>query len=258
VQRYGAGRTAAFTGDTTYLWYLPLRGMGQDSPYNRFWGQLIRWLADEDVRNRQRGAGLDVLINKTVYELGQSVHLRALVRDEKGDATRYAQVNVTLKSADGKTTRQLPLTPSDARNGMFDVEMPGLGKGEWSAQIVATKDGKPLGQAGLKFQVIPPADEMLKIAANPKLLEQIASATRGYHYSLAEFPSLIDELIRQQTASQPAQQQSVPLSSFCRAALAAIGKNPAWDRKYDLPMQAALVFAALCLEWALRRRWQLP
>lgn len=45
VQRYGQGRSAAFTGDTTYLWYLPLRGMGQDSPYNRFWGQLARWLA---------------------------------------------------------------------------------------------------------------------------------------------------------------------------------------------------------------------
>ena len=51
--------------------------MGQDSPYNRFWGQLIRWLANEDVRNRQRGPGMDVLINKTIYELGQSVRLRA-------------------------------------------------------------------------------------------------------------------------------------------------------------------------------------
>jgi uncharacterized membrane protein len=258
VQRYGEGRSAAFTADTTYLWYLPLRGMGQDSPYNRFWGQLIRWLANEDVRNRQRGAGLDVLINKTVYELGQTVRIRALVRDEKGDATRYAQVNLTLKSADGKTTKQLPLVPSDARNGMFDVQIPSLGKGEWSAQIVATKDGKELGKQSLKFSVIPPADEMLKIAANPKLLQAISSATRGYHYSLPELPALIDELIRAQTTAQPPTQNSVPLASFPRAALAAIGKDPSWNHKYDLPLQAGLVFLALCVEWILRRRWQLP
>ena len=58
TQLYGQGRSAAFTLDTTYLWYLPLRGMGQDSPYNLLWGQLVRWLAGQDVRNRQRGAGM--------------------------------------------------------------------------------------------------------------------------------------------------------------------------------------------------------
>jgi hypothetical protein len=232
--------------------------MGQDSPYNRFWGQLIRWLANEDVRNRQRGPGMDVLVNKTVYELGQSVRLRALVRDEKGDATRYAQVNVTLKSEDGKTTKQVPMIPSDARNGMFDAEIPSLGKGEWSAHIVATKDGKELGKSDLNFSVIPPADEMLRIAANPKLLEQISTATRGFHYSLPELPALVDELIREQTSSRPAKQETVPLASFVRAGFAVVGKSPSWDHKYDLPMQAGLVFLALCVEWALRRRWQLP
>ncbi|MGH7214774.1 MAG: glutamine amidotransferase, partial [Tepidisphaeraceae bacterium] len=77
THRYGEGQSAAFTGDTTYLWYLPLRGMGQDSPYNRFWGQLVRWLAGEDVRNRQKGAGIEGLLNKTVYQLGETVRLRA-------------------------------------------------------------------------------------------------------------------------------------------------------------------------------------
>src|ERR1019366_5810960 len=62
TQMYGSGRSAAFTADTTYLWYLPLRGMGQESPYNRLWGQLIRWLAGQDVRNRQRGEAIEALL----------------------------------------------------------------------------------------------------------------------------------------------------------------------------------------------------
>src|SRR5690606_6412519 len=117
------GRTAVFTGDTTYQWYLPLRGMGQDSPYNRFWGQLVRWLAGADVKNRQRGAGLEALLSKSLYQLGESVQVRAMVRDERGDATRYAQVTATLQPVDGDGNaepRQFPMTPSDGRTGMYD------------------------------------------------------------------------------------------------------------------------------------------
>ena len=90
VQNYGKGRSAAFTADTTYLWYLPLRGMGQESPYNRFWGQLVRWLAGADVKRRQQGPGLEAMLNRSVYELGDALSVKAAVRDERGDATRYA------------------------------------------------------------------------------------------------------------------------------------------------------------------------
>ena len=37
---YGAGRTLAFAGDSTYRW--PLAGFGRE--HNRFWRQIILWL----------------------------------------------------------------------------------------------------------------------------------------------------------------------------------------------------------------------
>ncbi len=257
VQLYGQGRSAAFTVDTTYLWYLPLRGMGQDSPYNRLWGQLIRWLAGQDVRNRERGAGMDALLNKSVYQLGESVKVRAMVRDEHGDATRFAQVNVTLTGGDAKG-RTLSMPPAESHLGMYEVVASDLAKGEYRADLVATKDGKELGKASLKFTVIPPADEMLKIAANPKALAAIADETHGFHYDLGEFASFIDQLIRSDPQAGQASQRSVPLFSFVRMGATIFGAEPSWPGKYDLPMQGALVVICLGVEWFLRRRWQLP
>jgi uncharacterized membrane protein len=259
TQRYGQGRSAAFTADTTYLWYLPLRGLGQDSPYNKFWGQLTRWLAGEDVRNRQRGPGLDGLLNKNLYQLGENVRVRAMVRDQRGDATQYAQVNLTLKPATGTAQpKQFPLSPVGSRTGLYDVTIPNPDQGDWLIDISATKDGKPLGAQQLKFTVIPPAEELLKIAANPKLLSEIAQQTKGFSYDLAQLPNLIEQLIRSDPRQQQPHQESIPLANTIRTLLAFSGAQPNWLPKYDLPLQATLITLLLTTEWLLRRRWQLP
>ena len=140
AQRYGQGRSAAFTVDTTYLWFLPLRGMGQESPYNKLWGQMIRWLAGQDVRDRQRGAGLEALLNKSNYSLGENVKLRAQVRDERGDTTRYAQVTATLTNSSDSKTTTVSLTPTDAQPGMYEAIIPNPTKGitRWKLSPIKT------------------------------------------------------------------------------------------------------------------------
>jgi hypothetical protein len=133
-----------------------------------------------------------------------------------------------------------------------------LANGDWTAEIVASKDGKELGRETIKFSVLPPADEMMKIAANPKLMAQIASATGGFAYPLSQFNDLADQLIQSDPTSGAAKEQSVPLSNAVRATLALIGHDPGWARKFDFPMQGAIVMSLLIGEWILRRRWQLP
>lgn len=258
LQQYGKGRSGAFTADTTYLWYLPLRGMGQDSPYNRFWGQVLRWLAGADVRNRQRGAGMEALIAKTVYELGDAITLKAMVRDEKGDATRFANVAVKLRQ-DGKPSgKDRSLTPSSSYTGMYQLDLTGLEQGQWAAEMIASKDGKEIGRQTVKFTLIAPADELLQLASRPQLLSEISRRTNGYHYPLAQLPALVNQLIRSDPASAQTRQVVVPLSNIFRIIPALFGHPPGWAGKYDLPMQAALVFMLLAAEWALRRNWQLP
>jgi uncharacterized membrane protein len=257
TQRYGQGRSAAFTVDTTYLWFLPLRGMGQDSPYNKLWGQMVRWLAGQDVKDRGRGAGLTALLNKSTYQLGESVRVRAQVRDERGDATKYAQTSVTLSRDGDPKSDTFALSPVDGQQGMYTVVLPDPAKGNYTAEVVATKDGKALGRQSLKFDVLPPADEMTRVAADPKLLAAIADQTHGFHYDLGQFPQLIDQLIRSDPTTGTLQQTTVPLDDFVRAASAAFGGDPKPSR-YDLPIQGLLMIGLLIGEWVLRRQWQLP
>ena len=123
--------------------------------------------------------------------------------------------------------------------------------------MLAIKDGKELGRAELKFSVIPPADEFLKIAANPPLMREIAQATGGFSNSLDGLPAMLDQLIRSDASSQRPQEQALPLTNTVRALIAAVRSPPQWPKKYDLPMQAVLVAALLMTEWILRRKWQL-
>jgi uncharacterized membrane protein len=259
TQRYGEGRSAVCTVDTTYLWYLPLRAMGQDSPYNRFWGQLVRWLAGADVRNRDRGPGLEALLNKNVFQLGESVRVRGVVRDEKGDATRYAQVTMTVvRNDNADSAKQFSLAPSEARTGMYDATIPTPGKGDYKVTLVATKDGKELGRQELKLSVIAPADEMLKLSANPELLKTIANSTHGFYYELSQLGTLVSELVRTTAGDTGLKQRAVPLHNLVRAGIAATAGDPGWPKKFDLPIQGFLAVVILGTEWFLRRRWQLP
>ncbi len=256
-QRYGQGRSAAFTVDTTYLWFLPLRGMGQDSPYNKLWGQMIRWLAGQDVRDRQRGAGLEALLNKSNFQLGESVKVRAMARDEHGDATKYAELKAVLTGKADRKSQTFSMTAVDNQPGMYDLVVPSPDKGDYQLEVVATKDGKDLGRQTLNFTVIPPADEMVKVAANPQLLTTIANQTHGYHYDLGQFPQFIDQLIRTDPTFGQSQQQSVPLDDYVRAVASVFGARVHWPERYDLPIQGAMMIGLLIGEWFMRRRWQL-
>lgn len=257
TQQYGKGRSAAFTADTTYLWYLSLRGMGQNSPYNRFWGQLVRWLAGADVKHRQQGAGMDAMLSGSVYQLGEPVNVKAMVRDDRGDATRYAVVQMQLNRIGQAETQRTNLSPLESRTGLYELRIPQAAAGDYEMKLTATKDGKPLGQQTLKFTVLAPAEELTQLGAKPQLLADIASKTHGWSYPLAQAPQLVARLISTDTEGTPVRQVLIPLANVARLLPAALGNPADWPTRYDLPLQAALVVTLLMAEWLLRRRWQL-
>lgn len=259
VQRYGKGRSAAFTADTTYRWYLPMRTLGQQSPYTIFWGQLVRWVAGTDVKDRGTQPGVETLVDKSIFALGESVRVRALVRDQKGDATRFAQVQIRIQKKDDPQAKPqiVPLNALPSRDGMYQTTITNLDKGDWSAEVIATKDETALGKQKIEFSVVPPADEMLRLAADSKTMQQIATDTGGYAYPLAQLPQLIETLARKGGEQALIQQRSVPLHSATRTILATVGVFPSWAQRFDLPMQTLIVLLLLLGEWVMRRRWQL-
>ena len=100
VQPVGKGRTAVFTGDTTRNWQQVPAALDQESPFLRFWGQMIRWLANrtEDVKAE---GGIMARTDKAYYEPDSPITVMAAVRDKEGEGTDQAEVVAQVKGPQG-------------------------------------------------------------------------------------------------------------------------------------------------------------
>jgi len=200
VQSYGKGRTAAFAADTTYQWYLPYRALGRDSPYTRFWGQMVRWLASRQVKEEASGPGLSLLVLRSFYNPGEKVTVRAKVRAEEGRATNFATATGVLigpgeagaKPGDERKTFSMPL--QGGGGGVYETTLDPPESGSYKIVVEARKDGKRLGLEETTFDVGRPNQEFDRLAIDRPLLRKIAQATGGEYYEPANFGDLVERL----------------------------------------------------------------
>ena len=236
VQHYGKGRAAAFAADTTYRWQLALRTMGLRSPYHRFWGQLIRWLAGESKIKTSKGSSVTAMIRRERYDTGHMVHLRVEVTDARGQLTRYAHVSAVMTGPDGKA-RVVALHARYSNIGMYTRNFMPPVPGHYHLAFTALRHGKTLGTDSTDFYVIAAVGEMDKLAAEPQPLQRIASITRGSYSELSGINALGRRLKASISHENQVQRTSFPL--------------------YNNKLFFVLFIASLTLEWFLRRKWQL-
>jgi uncharacterized membrane protein len=241
VQNYGKGRTAAFAADTTWRWSLFLRAMQKDSPYNRFWGQTLRWLASEENLEQKTGASVTAMLAKERFDAGEDVPLRAAVTDKAGQATNYADVSATVTGPDNAPVRvslaALSTADGGGTPGLYGGPFKPTMSGTYRVTFAATKDGADLGKDNTTFTVLAAAGERDVLAANPRTLETIARTTAGTAVALEGVDALADRLLAAAPRTPQAAATQVPLYH---------------------PRGFFLMFLALItVEWLLRRRWQL-
>jgi len=193
VQQYGDGRTAAFAADTTYQWYLPFRAMGRESPYIKFWSQMVRWLSNKKVKEHADQPGVDLLVRKPYYEPGEAVLVRARVRAEEGRATNFAETTGVLKGP-GDEKRALALALAPGAVGVYETQLDGLDPGDYTVRVEAKKDGQLLGKDEVTFSVGRPNQEFDRLGIDRDLLKRIAQQTGGGYYEPAAFGDLVETL----------------------------------------------------------------
>ncbi|MHC4915501.1 MAG: hypothetical protein ACYTGB_08415 [Planctomycetota bacterium] len=238
VQRYGKGRSAVFAAGPTWKWEL-LRGRGRETPYAKFWGQLVRWLASEDVKRQSAGQGLSAHIDKRLYQPGERVRLWAEAHAEGGRLAVNAEVNAEVAAPRGGTTR-LQLAPVAESPGQFETVYAPAGPGAYAMKVAARQAGSKLGEVKIQFRVGKPNLEFEKLDLDERLLRRAADATGGRYYDLA----VIDELV----SSLVAEQRSGSVSRELRFYPDSAPKG--W--------LVVLVFlAAAGAEWLVRKRLQL-
>ena len=253
VQQVGKGRSGAFAADTTWRWNLFLRSLGKDSPYNRFWGQMVRWLAGQEDLQKKSGPSVAAMIPKERYEPGEPVVLRAAVTDKEGQATRYASVFADIVSPDGKTAH-VPMSPVEEQLGVYEATYHPQLAGEFKVTFGATKDGQVLGKDGSGFSILQAAGEMEVLAAQPSTLMEISQATHGDHVDLAGVEALAERLAnRTESAAAP---RRVLFPSW-KSPVVGSSSTGVLGRFTPTSILVFLAIAALTVEVFLRRKWQL-
>src|SRR5205807_5312167 len=94
-QRYGRGRTMAFTSGSSWRWQMEMDH--NDQTYELFWKQILRWLVNTSPD--------PVMINpdKDTYLPGETVRLTAEISNKKFERMNNAKVVAKVTNPDGVT-----------------------------------------------------------------------------------------------------------------------------------------------------------
>ncbi len=249
VQKFGAGRSVAFTADTTWKWYLPMRSMGQQSPYFRFWGQMVRWVAGVDAKTKSGGGAAVLRVSSNHARVGAEplgVTVQVTRDPSAAPAGENAKITCDVLAGD-KTFETITLEPGASR---------GLYKGSWTpkspGRYVVKLTGAPVdihpNFAALPVSVFAGSGELANLTRNDKLLQQIAYATRGKFADIAAFPDLLDEIIAKQTRVA-----GIGLDGSSQISTSKAART---RRLYNFPILFIAFVVLLTTEWYLRRKWQ--
>jgi uncharacterized membrane protein len=233
VQPVAKGRSAVFTSDTTRNWQQAPRAMDQESPFTRFWGQMIRWLANRTVELKAE-AGINARTDKAYYEPDSPIKISAAVRNAEGEGTDQAEVTARVKAPQG-TTDAVSLTPVSGSAGSYEGSLEPKRPGTYEMVVEAR-----VGQALLKAEAVSvevgrPNLEFDRLDLDDALLGRIASAGGGRYYHISNAGDLPADLVRKENRRHVSVEQ--PL--------------------YSPRLFWILFVGVLAAEWVLRRRAQL-
>jgi uncharacterized membrane protein len=231
VHAFGKGRAAVFTGDTTRAWQQVPHALDQKSPFVRFWGQMVRWLAN---RGDAVTSGIIARTDKTYYEPDGVITIHAVVRDQEGEGAKQAKVVARIKGPGGVTaTVPLPVLPGPVGN--YAATFQPKATGTYEILVEARLGGTLLKAGKLPVEVGRSNLEFDKLDLDDRMLGRIAAETGGRYFHISMADRLLDRLNRSAQRRHMTEEQ--PLY---------------WPEWYW-----GVFVLVLVSEWALRRRYQL-
>jgi hypothetical protein len=225
-RRYGRGQVLSLGVDGLWRWSLNAKIEGVNSPFDRFWDQMILWLlAGRDfIPNRQ----FSFRPNSANVLLGDKVYFRLVLRQPD---PKLKSVPVTIYYGDAEAGRTT-LAPAPASTGRLTAEFLPERVGRYRA-VVNLPDGTTQES---RFIVFTENLEETEVVTDTLYLRRLCEASGGRLIEPEELPKLLKELSNEKTDQTPR-----------------VLVRPAWNEAWVFYL-AGLLFG---LDWFLRRRWGL-
>jgi len=222
-QRYGRGRSMAFTSDTSWHWRMQLDS--KDKTFEVFWRQVLRWMVNSSPD--------PVMVNtdKDTYLPGESVKLTADVNDKTFKRLPSARTIVKITDPAG-AVQTLPMDWNGSEEGAYQTQINAGPEGIYQIQVEATQGEQSLGTYRTAFQVKDRPVEFYNASLDSNALKSIAGQTGGRYYPLAKLGDVPDDAIYVEGASSFVEQKEL----------------------WDVPILFMLLCASLGGEWLWRKQ----
>ncbi|WP_168564935.1 glutamine amidotransferase [Crateriforma spongiae] len=236
VQRFGNGRTAAWTIADAWRWSMRRDRSANDDP-GQAWRQTTHWLVGEVPRRVQlqleggRSLGSPVQITVDCRD-AEYLPLDNASIDLKVQQQRFGTTDKPAKQAPDSLDVQLQ--PSETEPGKYVGRFWPRAEGAYRFTAdVQAEDGSPVGRAETGWVSRSDASEFERLAWDRDGLAEIARQTGGEVISAGDLSSF----------SKSLPNRKVPVTE--------IWQYPLWHQPWVL----CIAMACLCGEWTLRR-WQ--
>ncbi len=221
AQRYGAGRSLAFSTASSWRWQMLLPH--EDQSHEKIWRQILRWLATES------GQRLSIGFDEESYSVGDQVKITATLLDEEfvPDNNGVLWVEVTDPAAN---VSEFPMTWDLQKEGTYTAVLNVTEEGIYDIKIkVPSAIDNVTAQSPLI--VTSSRREFLNAEMDSGLLTRLAQKTGGDFYQINQMGKLIEDITFNPNPYSKQETKSI------------------WDQ----PLFLYLLIMLVCLEWLGRR-----
>ena len=226
VQNYGAGRVAAFTSGGSWYWRVSVPSTVEF--YEKFWKQLVRWLA---VGAKER---LTAETDSDVYAPGKPVIIRASALAKDLQPVDDASIIATITDPLGNH-EDVPMDWILSEEGVYQAQYVPQDEGDYriAVRVDGWTDMKPVET---DFRVSQPMVESADTGLKEDELKEMAKIAHGRYFSYADASQLPAEIAKSADSARFA------------------GMKPEDKEIWDMPVLFALAFVLMVAEWIVRRR----
>lgn len=184
----GRSRVAALAVDQTWKWHLH----GHQAEHQRFWQQLVLWLARKDQDTDQP---VWVRVEPRHFSPQANVPVEMGAQDETGQPLEDVEFQAEVLKPGGKVD---PLTPRRQGTSALADYNRNDAPGDYWIRVAAQRNGKALGEPVMTRFVVDARDlELDNPAADPDALAEVAALTGGSVVPPEQFSEFLKQLLKE-------------------------------------------------------------